>query len=164
MAQLTTQTTTCSSTITMDSTSHCGTELEAPSKTLPPSKGRDHSVTWRRWWKKSAAATEGVLAKMESHSLESLQKLSRLLSIYNKKNTLYPAKSLAGKQYHWKSACGAAEKWPLWWIKARRLEHHELSLMPELQMGIPGTACVFLGSRAIICIVSITVFKRDIMP
>lgn len=164
MAQLIIQITTCSSTITMDSTSHYGIELEAPSKTLPPSKGRDHSITWRRWWKKSAAAMQGVLAKMESHSLESLQRLSRLLSIFNKKNTPYPAKSLAGKQYHLKSACGAAEKWPLWWIKARRCEHRQLSLMPELRMGVPGTASVFLGSRAIICIVSITIFKRDTMP
>lgn len=135
MAQLIIRITTCSSTTTMDSTSHYGIGLEAPSKTLPPSKGRDHSVTWRRWWKKSAAAMQGVLAKRESHSLESLQRLSRLLSIFNKKNAL-SSKRLAGRQYHWKSACGAAEKWPQWWVKARSCEHRGLSLMPELLLGI----------------------------
>ena len=45
MAQLIIQTTTYSLTIIMDSISHCGIELEARSRILPLSKGRDHLAT-----------------------------------------------------------------------------------------------------------------------
>ncbi|XP_067910188.1 lathosterol oxidase isoform X4 [Heterodontus francisci] len=43
--QLTTLTTTCTLTITMDSTSHCGTESEAPTCAPHPSKVKDRTTT-----------------------------------------------------------------------------------------------------------------------